>query len=122
MIIRTFNVRKISHYLNITDPFINPSIDIFSLIFYLVMKRLIVTKNSVVEIQNPVVNHESQPVKLNLDRFSRLLQTKNLIYSPISQTFREMNNPIHMLLLLDGSSFTEFAKNFLNATCPKNTQ
>ena len=30
------------------------------------MKRLMITKNLVVKIQNLIVNHESQPVKLNL--------------------------------------------------------
>ena len=29
------------------------------------MKRLMITKNSVVKFQNLVVNHESRPVKLN---------------------------------------------------------
>ena len=29
------------------------------------MKRLMITKNLVVKIQNLIVNHESQPVKLN---------------------------------------------------------
>ena len=33
--------------------------------FIFVMKRLMITKNSVKETQNPIVNHESQPVKLN---------------------------------------------------------
>ena len=37
----------------------------YSLIHYLVMKRLIITKNSVVEIQNVVMNQESRPVKWN---------------------------------------------------------
>ena len=32
--------------------------------FYLVMKRLMITKNSVMKIKN-LVNHESEPVKLN---------------------------------------------------------
>ena len=31
--------------------------------FYLVVKRLMITKNSVVKIKNLVVNHESRPVK-----------------------------------------------------------
>ena len=104
MIIRIFNVRKISHYLIITDPLINQSIDTFSSVFYLVVKTLIITKNSVMEIQK--VNHESQHVKSKLDRFLRLLQTRNSIYSPISQKFREMNNLIYMFLLQDESSFT----------------
>ena len=103
MIIRIFNVRKISHYLIITDPLINQSIDTFSSVFYLVVKTLIITKNSVVEIQK--VNHESQHVKSKLDRFLRLLQTRSSIYSPISQKFREMNNSIYMFLLQDESSF-----------------
>ena len=34
-------------------------------IFYLVMKILMIKKNSVVKIQNLVVNHQSQPVKSN---------------------------------------------------------
>ena len=37
----------------------------FSLIYYLVVKRLMKTKNSVVEIQNAVMNHESRPLKWN---------------------------------------------------------
>ena len=46
-----------------SDEFINM---LFSLIFYLVVKRLIITKNSIVEIRNPV-NHELRPVKSNLE-------------------------------------------------------
>ena len=38
----------------------------FSLIFYLVMKRFLVTKNSVIEIPILVINHESWPVKPNI--------------------------------------------------------
>ena len=34
---------------------------------YLVVKRLKITKNSVVKIQNVVVNHKSRPVKSNPD-------------------------------------------------------
>ena len=34
---------------------------------YLVVKRFMITKNSVVKIQNLVVNHESWPVKSNPD-------------------------------------------------------
>ena len=33
--------------------------------FYLVIKKFMIKKNSVLKIQNLVVNHESQPVKLN---------------------------------------------------------
>ena len=36
-----------------------------SLIYYLVVKRLMKTKNSDVEIQNAVMNHESRPLKWN---------------------------------------------------------
>ena len=34
-------------------------------IFFIVLKRLVITKNSVVKIQNRVMNHESRPVKSN---------------------------------------------------------
>ena len=34
-------------------------------IYYLVMKRTVITKNSVMKIQNLVVSHKSQRVKLN---------------------------------------------------------
>ena len=37
----------------------------FSLIFYTVMKKFKITYNSVMEIQNLIVIHESQPVKSN---------------------------------------------------------
>ena len=35
--------------------------------FYLVVKKFVITKNSVVKIQNLVVNHKSRPVKPNPD-------------------------------------------------------
>ena len=35
------------------------------LAFYLVVKRLMITKNLVVKIKNLVVNHESETVKSN---------------------------------------------------------
>ena len=44
---------------------IDQSIDMFSLIFYFFMKMLIITKNSVIGIQNLVLNHKSQPLKPN---------------------------------------------------------
>ena len=56
------SVFKVLRWLsNFTDLLIIPII----FIFYLVMKRLTRTKNSVVKIQNFVVNHESWPVKSN---------------------------------------------------------
>ena len=42
---------------------INKSIDIFSLILYLAVKGLMMTKNTLVEIKNLIVNHKSRPVK-----------------------------------------------------------
>ena len=42
-------------------------------IFYLVVKRLMIATNFVVKIKNLVVNHESQPVKsntVNVSQFS----------------------------------------------------
>ena len=33
--------------------------------FYFVMKRLMITKNSVVKIQNFILNQKSRPIKLN---------------------------------------------------------
>ena len=51
-------LRSLSHYLNVTDPLIIPS-------SYLVVKRVMITKNSVVKVQKLVVNHKSQPVKSN---------------------------------------------------------
>ena len=41
--------------------------------FYLV-KRLMITKNSDVKIQNLVVNHESRPIKSNPEMFSDVFQ------------------------------------------------
>ena len=49
-------LRQLLHNFNVTD----------TLIIYLVVKRLIITKNSVVKIQNLIVDDESQPVKSNL--------------------------------------------------------
>ena len=46
-------------------PFIDQSIDIFSLIFYLVVIRFVITKNLVVKIKKFIVNHESRLVKSN---------------------------------------------------------
>ena len=34
-------------------------------LFYLAVKRLTITKNSVMKIQNNFMNHKSQPIKLN---------------------------------------------------------
>ena len=47
--------------LNVTDPLMIP----FNIFFYLVMKRLMITKNPLVKIKNFAVNHKSSPVKLN---------------------------------------------------------
>ena len=33
--------------------------------FYLVVKKFVITKNSVMKIQNLVVKHESRPIKSN---------------------------------------------------------
>ena len=44
--------------------------------FYLVTKRLAVTENSVVKIQNLVMNHKSRPVKSNPGVFNELYDTK----------------------------------------------
>ena len=46
--------------------------DIFSLIFYLVVIRLAITNNSVVKSKDIVVNHESQLVKSYLE-FAEIL-------------------------------------------------
>ena len=40
--------------------------------FYLVMKKFMITKNSVREIQNLVANYKSQPVKPNPDLYSNV--------------------------------------------------
>ena len=48
-------LRSLSYYLNVTDPLIIPML----FVFCLAVKRLMITKNSVVKIQNLVVNHES---------------------------------------------------------------
>ena len=53
-------LRELSYCLNVLDPLITPLV----LSFYLV-KRFMITKNSVVKIQNLVMNHESRPVKSN---------------------------------------------------------
>ena len=53
-------------YLNVTDALIIPFIFIF---FYLFVNRLIIATNFVERIKNLVVNHKSQPVKLNTDTF-----------------------------------------------------
>ena len=54
-------LRSLSYYLNVTDPLIIPVL----FVFYLVVKRLMITKNSFVKIQSLIVNHELGPVKLN---------------------------------------------------------
>ena len=56
-------LRLRSHYLNVADPFIIPMIFIFLSCY----EGLIMRENSVMKIQNLVVNHESQPVKSNPD-------------------------------------------------------
>ena len=40
------------------------SINNFTSFCHVVVKKLMVTKNLIVKIQNPVVNHESRPVNL----------------------------------------------------------
>ena len=52
--------------------FIDEFMDIFSLIFYLVVIRLAITNNSVVKSKDIVVNHESRLVKSNLE-FAEIL-------------------------------------------------
>ena len=48
---------------------------------YLVVKRLMITKNAVVKIQTLIMNHESRPVKLNPVEihFSKVFKTKNAL-------------------------------------------
>ena len=54
-------VKLFSYCLNALDPLIIPLV----LFFYLVVKGIMITKNSVVKIQNLAVHHESRPVKWN---------------------------------------------------------
>ena len=52
-------LRQLSYIYYNLDPLKIP------LIFIISVKRLVITKNSVVKIQNLLVNHESLPVKSN---------------------------------------------------------
>ena len=50
------------------------------LTFYLLVKRLMITKNSVVKIQKLIVSHESRPAKsnpANINKLCRLPPSKN---------------------------------------------
>ena len=51
----------------------NQYISVFKELQYLVMKRPMITENTVVKIQNLIVNHESQPVKSNPDSIIKIL-------------------------------------------------
>ena len=53
------------------------------MILYLVVKKLMITKNLVVEIKNLAVNNESQPIKSNLANPCEIADTKkpNINYS-----------------------------------------
>ena len=59
-----------SYYLNVTDPLINTLISIISAI----VNEFIVTKSSVMENQNLVVNPKSEPVKLKSKQYQFLFQ------------------------------------------------
>ena len=52
--------------------------------FYLVVKRPMITDNSVVKIQSIVVNHESRPVKSNPVNPRATLHTESSIGSDLS--------------------------------------
>ena len=48
--------------------------------FYLAVKKLMIIQNSVVETQNPIMNHESQTVKSNPGIISRFNSNSTLCY------------------------------------------
>ena len=67
--------------------------------FFIVLKRLVITKNSVVKIQNLVVNHESRPVKSNpgvavfyVFQFVQMVpsRAKHCIFSAIQKTYSRL--------------------------------
>ena len=60
--------------------FISPLITVrwyLLFIFFFAVKRLMIIKNSVVEIQNFIVNQKSQPTMLNLHNFHILVANSN---------------------------------------------
>ena len=65
MIIGIFIWKK-KHDLVVTHPLISPLIS-FLWFFTLLSKRLMITKNLVMEIKNLALHHESWPVKLNFE-------------------------------------------------------
>ena len=84
--------RKLSYYLNVTDPLIIPVI----LTFNLVVKRIMIPKSLVVKIQNIVMNHISRLVKLNpvkLSRHIRLNPTNiALLLQAITQKYQNLTD------------------------------
>ena len=73
-----------------SDQFINI---LFSLIFYLVVKRLIITKNSVVEIRN-LVNHDLRPVKSNLEEQKIYLCNDFLYGTKMDIKYVDLHSPL----------------------------
>ena len=58
--------------------------------FYLIVIRFMIIKNSVVETQNPIVNHESRSIKSNFVSMYYLLDGRkgmNIVYVKIMSKF-----------------------------------
>ena len=89
------------------------------------MKRVMVIKNSVVEIQIPVMNHETQPVKSNsgisIDYsgavlFQNILYIRWLLLSSSSLLLLSLLLLLLLLLLLSSECFISQVKRYLKNT------
>ena len=85
---------------------IRNTINIVQCLSYLVVKRFIITENSIVKIQNVVVNHRSQPVKSNpvtvlkgtpthihTPLFKYLCTLLSFLFHPLIRCFRQFPHP-----------------------------
>ena len=86
------------------------------------MKRVMVIKNSVVEIQIPVMNHETQPVKSNsgisID-YSGAVLFQNILYIRwllLSSSSLLLLSLLLLLLLLSSECFISQVKRYLKNT------
>ena len=78
-------LRQLLYYLNVTSIYNSNE-------FCLVVKRLIITKNSVVKIQNLVMNHELQPIKSNPDDTEKLCKFEEKLTYGLKKDTRNLAN------------------------------
>ena len=77
-------LRQLLYYLNVTS--------IYNSNEFCLVKRLIITKNSVVKIQNLVMNHKLQPIKSNPDDTEKLCKFEGKLTYGLKKDTRNLAN------------------------------